>query len=500
MKERLRHLKEVLKYIGLKSIVLALLVLLIASIIAAFIGNHVYVNEREVLQLQGEINAKESAIEYNHYLHTHSDIVTLVRFTINDMLKSGADNEAVLDYLTNRTSYILDSLDPTSTGLYGWFNGEYLDGSGWVPDPDYVATERPWYRQTLESEDTITFVDPYVDAQTQKVMMTVSAMMDDGESVVAMDITLDPVQKIVEDVAAEIEGSQALVINEDGIIVAHSDKSQLGKNYLEEKDSLGATIATKLIKEGLTQFDVDTDEGRYSVYCNDLEGRWYSVSLINADIWYRPLERTTIVFTIIVAAMAMFLIFVFLHLSAKNLELEKMHKKITQEEKRGDELQILSETDRMTGLLDRVSGKRKIDDLLSSGAEGMFLELDIDNFKSFNDTFGHQAGDEVILTVADVIKNTFRTNDLSMRLGGDEFGVFAVGIVDRNMGEAIINRLFYMLEKKEVEQLKGEKINLSIGARLCRKEESVTFEKLYAEADEALYISKKRKGNSLSFA
>jgi diguanylate cyclase (GGDEF)-like protein len=222
--------------------------------------------------------------------------------------------------------------------------------------------------------------------------------------------------------------------------------------------------------------------------------------LINADIWYRPLERTTIVFTIIVAAMAMFLIFVFLHLSAKNLELEKMHKKITQEEKRGDELQILSETDRMTGLLDRVSGKRKIDDLLSSGAEGMFLELDIDNFKSFNDTFGHQAGDEVILTVADVIKNTFRTNDLSMRLGGDEFGVFAVGIVDRNMGEAIINRLFYMLEKKEVEQLKGEKINLSIGARLCRKEESVTFEKLYADADEALYISKKRKGNSLTFA
>ena len=500
MKDRLIHLKEVLEYIGIKTIVLALLALLTVTAIAAFIGNHTYATEMQVLQQQGELNAKESAIEYSHYLHTRSDIITLIGYTVNDMLTNGADNEAILKYLTDETNYIIASLDPETTGLYGWFNNDYLDGSGWVPDPDYVATERPWYKETLKSNEKITFVEPYLDAETGTVMMTVSALMSDDESVVAMDVSLDEVQHIVENVAAETEGSQALVINEDGIVVAHSDKSQLGKNYLNETGTLGSLVATKLLKEGLTQFDVDTKEGKFSVYCNDLEGRWYSVSLINADIWYKPLQWTTLIFSLIAIVMVVFLIFVFLRLNAKNLELRKMHNKITQEEKRSDELQILSETDRMTGLLDRVSGKSKVDELLSAGSEGMFLELDIDNFKNFNDTYGHQVGDEVILAVADAIKNTFRTNDVTMRLGGDEFGVFAVGIVDENMGEAITNRLFYVLDKKEIEQLNGKKINISVGARLCRKEEGADFDKLYADADAAMYESKKSKGNSLTFA
>ena len=42
------------------------------------------------------------------------------------------------------TLYIIASLDPSTTGIYGWINEEYLDGAGWVPDEDYVATERPW--------------------------------------------------------------------------------------------------------------------------------------------------------------------------------------------------------------------------------------------------------------------------------------------------------------------------------------------------------------------
>ena len=206
MKDRLIHLKEVLEYIGIKTIVLALLALLTVTTIAAFIGNHTYATEMQVLQQQGELNAKESAIEYNHYLHTRSDIITLIGYTVNDMLTNGADNEAILKYLTDETNYIIASLDPETTGLYGWFNNDYLDGSGWVPDPDYVATERPWYKETLESNEKITFVEPYLDAQTGTVMMTVSALMSDDESVVAMDVSLDEVQHIVENVAAETEG------------------------------------------------------------------------------------------------------------------------------------------------------------------------------------------------------------------------------------------------------------------------------------------------------
>ena len=59
-----------------------------------------------------------------------------------------------------------------------------------------------------------------------------------------------------------------------------------------------------------------------------------------------------------------------------------------------------------------------LDELLSIKSTGMFLELDIDHFKKINDTYGHQAGDQVILAVADALRSTFRSNDITIRLAG----------------------------------------------------------------------------------
>ena len=500
MKEWFRQIKEILRHVGIRSIALAFVALFVIMLIASIIGNNFYVTEKRVLNLQGELNARNAAADYDRYLHTRSNIVTLVGYGVNDMLKSGARNSVILDYLTDQTGYITASIDPNSTGLYGWFNNEYLDGSGWMPGKDYVATERPWYRETLSSDTKITFVDPYLDAQTNTVMMTVSTLMEDGVNVLAMDVSLEPIQKIVEEVAESVPGSKAFVINNDGFVVAHSDIDQLGKNYLEEGNSSDYIVAKKLLVDKLAQFYIDTEEGSYSIYSDILEGGWYSVSMINADIWYQPLQRTIITFGIIFVLILLALVYNFLHSKQKNLTMEKLHARIDEEEKRGDELQVLSETDRMTGLYDRVGGKRRVDEALERGDEGLFMEFDIDNFKSFNDTYGHQAGDEVIMAVADAMRSAFRTNDITMRLGGDEFGVFALYITDRMKAEAIIKRLFDLISEIKIEDIGDKKITLSVGAVFCRKNQGKTFSELYAAADDALYKSKKRSGNSLTFA
>ena len=335
--------------------------------------------------------------------------------------------------------------------------------------------------------------------QTNTVMMTVSELLRDGKSVLAMDVSLDPIQSIVEQVSSETEGSQAFVIDTSGIVVAHSDKTMLGKNFLEMTDDPGSSIAKRILIDNQMDFDIDTSEGNYSVYADKLLGGWYSVSLINSDNWYRPLRRTMNAFVIIMILIMTFLVAVFLHLNEQNQALQKLHTRIDQEEKRGEELQILSETDRMTGLFDRVTGKRKVDDLLVSKNNGMFMELDIDQFKHINDTYGHQTGDRVILAVADALRSTFRSNDIIMRLGGDEFGVFAVGIIDQEMSTAIINRLFAQLDKLELPELDGRKFCVSIGATLSGETNTKTFDSLYALADSALYDSKKTPGNSLTF-
>jgi len=493
-----RKIRRAVRQIGARTLVVALAVLLITAGLATYIG--VGATEKEVLLHRGELNAKEAAMEYNRCLLTRVNIVTLVGKTVEDMLQSGTGNEAIKAYITEQTDNIVVTLDPSTTGLYGWIGREYLDGAGWIPDSDFVPTERPWYTETMASSQEITFIEPYLDLQTGTVMMTVSDLLSDGESVLAMDVSLEPIQAIITKVASGTEGSQAFVLDTNGIVVAHSDEKQLGMNYLAEPESLGGSVARKILREGQPHFDLKNPEGNYSVYVDKLEGGWYSVSLINADIWYRPLRRAMVIFVLVVTLVAAFLAFVFLRMSAKNIALQKLHRRIYQEERRGKELQALSETDRMTGLYDRVNGERRVRDLLSMGGSGMFLELDIDHFKSINDTCGHQTGDRVIIALADSLRVTFRTNDILMRLGGDEFGVFAVGVENPEMGEALIRRLFSHLENIRMPELPGGTVSVSVGAFIHNGEEETSFDKLYSAADSAMYRSKKAAGNSVTFS
>jgi len=499
MNDRNQKKNKALNRIGIRSLAVALVVITISVTAAIYIGLRFYANEKEGLHLQSELNAKESARAYDHCLLTRANIVTVIGYAVDTMMKSGRENRAILEYLTTETNYIIATLDSSTTGIYGLINGEYLDGSGWTPDADFVPSERPWYIDTLKSNHEITFVEPYLDAQTQTVMMTVTDLLSDEKSVIAMDVSLETIQQIVEEISSSTEGGQAFVMDSNGIVVAHSDKSQLGINYLAAADSLGHSVADRILAKGQMQFEIEAEEGDYSVYVDTLEGGWYSISMINTDIWYRQLRRTTIFFGVALALLIAFLTVVFLHLNAKNQALIKLHERIAQEKRRGKELQALSETDRMTGLFDRVSGERKVNELLADGVEGVFLELDVDNFKSINDTYGHQTGDRVILAVADALQSTFRSNDITMRLGGDEFGVFAVGILKEEMAEAIIHRLFHRLENLDITELGDRKVSASVGAVIYPGKEKTSFEELYAAVDPAMYESKKISGNSLTF-
>lgn len=91
-------------------------------------------------------------------------------------------------------------------------------------------------------------------------------------------------------------------------------------------------------------------------------------------------------------------------------------------------LRVLSETDAMTGLLNRRSFmtalKEQFDLFLRYGAPASLLIFDIDAFKQINDAYGHPGGDKVILAIADICRCELRSIDVPARLGGDEFVVF----------------------------------------------------------------------------
>jgi len=161
--------------------------------------------------------------------------------------------------------------------------------------------------------------------------------------------------------------------------------------------------------------------------------------------------------------------------------------------KRELELKRLSEIDGLTNITNRGAGQREITEMLKSGKPGLFCILDVDNFKLFNDKYGHDIGDEVLVRIAECMKETLRGEDCCMRLGGDEFAFFAVGIEKEEFGEAIIHRLLTRIDQIVIQGVK-ERIEVSIGAVLCPAIDSINFEHVYKKADRRLYANKRQHG------
>ena len=159
-------------------------------------------------------------------------------------------------------------------------------------------------------------------------------------------------------------------------------------------------------------------------------------------------------------------------------------------------LKVLSETDQMTGLLNRVSGEKRVAEAMKQGKGGLFILLDVDHFKFFNDTFGHGVGDQVIINVARCLKATFRGEDIVFRLGGDEFAAYAENIHNDETADKVIKRFIEGLKTISIPELQGRSIDVSIGALVLPENQTADFTTCYKLVDEGVYQSKKIDGRS----
>ena len=159
-------------------------------------------------------------------------------------------------------------------------------------------------------------------------------------------------------------------------------------------------------------------------------------------------------------------------------------------------LKTLSETDQMTGLLNRVSGEKRVSEALKDGKGGLFILLDIDSFKSFNDTYGHAVGDQVIINVARCLKAAFRDCDTVFRLGGDEFSAYAEHVHKEENARKVIKRFEDGLLTIKIPELGERLITTSIGAMTLPAGEAFDFSQCYRLIDEGVYESKKIKGET----
>ena len=176
---------------------------------------------------------------------------------------------------------------------------------------------------------------------------------------------------------------------------------------------------------------------------------------------------------------------------------------ITERRSHEHQLEYIADHDPLTGLLNRRSFQRAVAGHLARVAHdeagGALLMLDLDNFKYYNDSRGHSAGDELIVRIAEALKSRLRESDVLARLGGDEFAVL-LPVEDEAAALKVAGTLLEVVRALAMPAINGPNkwITSSAGIALFNDSARPTADEMIVNADLAMYDAKEAGGDRWS--
>jgi len=243
-----------------------------------------YSNAVSDMEAVGKSCLAQETEQIEGYLTKGMDVLQVTAIMVEYMMQNGAGAEEIKDFLTEESKRYTEEIDENFTGIYGVFNGEYIDGIGWVPDAGYVPQDREWYVAAVRANGMPTLVSPYLDAQTGTIMMSVSQLLYDNESVISFDIALNRIQVITHDIGMG-EMGYGFIVDGDGLVVAHNDEGEKGKNYLE--DSEMKSLMDQIYIADSDSFEREISGEKCTVFIDTIMNDW-SVAMIisNTRLFY----------------------------------------------------------------------------------------------------------------------------------------------------------------------------------------------------------------------
>ena len=263
----------------------------------------------------GVSDIKNESAMIENYLNKSINVLWGTADTVNYMMEKGASNEEILSYLTTEAEHQTKQVDKNFTGIYGYINGKYLDGIGWTPPEDYEPTQREWYTAAKAADGKVTIVSPYLDAQTNTIMFSVSQLLADGESVLSLDVALNEVQIITEEMTMNNRG-YGFVIDNTGLVIAHFDKSEKGKVYPTNKEQ--EEMLHQIYDNKQNSFEMIIDGEKCTVFSDIITDNWYAVMIVSDTNLLQSLRRQMFI-GILISAAVFLIVVVFCAISAKKI-------------------------------------------------------------------------------------------------------------------------------------------------------------------------------------
>lgn len=286
-------------------------------------------------------NDKAAAItaDIENYLETARSVLWVAADTVDHMVAKGATYDEIVEYITRESTNTASQFDSSYTGIYGYINGRYVDGVGWKPPEDYDPTVRDWYKEAVAAGGEPLVVNPYVDAQTGNVIISVCKALSNKNDVLGLDLTLSGVQETVEDIQISGNG-YGFILNYDGTVIAHKDSSEKGKNYSEDPDRKELYEAMMSTEKG--NFEMVIDGKKCTVFVDEVLNQWHLAIVVEKSALLKStwsvLTVSVLVGLLVFALISVFYIIGYRHERKVNKRMEEMN---ANEQKREYEAKLL---------------------------------------------------------------------------------------------------------------------------------------------------------------
>ena len=173
-------------------------------------------------------------------------------------------------------------------------------------------------------------------------------------------------------------------------------------------------------------------------------------------------------------------------------EITLLRAKVARLQERVEQLDQLAHRDSLIDLPNRRGFMRELERLIARvdryGIDAAMLFVDLDGLKMINDTFGHRAGDEALIQVANLLAKGVRSSDVVARIGGDEFGILLEASDDNDAHETATRLVDQICGCEFMHD--GEALPLSVAIGVGMIDALDTAEEVMQRADEAMYLRK----------
>lgn len=442
-----------------RSFIITIVVTLIAlSMIVTYNFISFYTNTVNNVEAIGVNSLAAEVNQLKAYLAQGTNTLRVASDNVDYMLEQKRTLKEIEGFLEFETDKFQQEIDENFTGVYGYLNGEYVDGSNWTPPSDYVPTERDWYKAAYSANGEPVIVPPYVDAETNEVIVSVCRLLSDGKSVISLDIVLNHVQEITKEMNLNNMG-YAFIVDENGMVIAHHDDTQIGKNYKKDEEM------SQLLRnsEHNNSFNMDISGERSYVFTDMATDNWRVFMVISTSKLLEP-SRQLLIKNIIIAVVVYALIIFFTSSSLKKIvrSVREINEKQREVENANKDLEhskdvinyiaftnILTKMKNRHGLYEDMNEKIKTENFTAA-------YFDIDNFRRVNETYGYEFGDKLLINIANKLQKELGENTEIYNIFGNEFCLIFKDNIQGAKAMNIANTAFniisntYNIDKKDI--------------------------------------------------